>query len=142
MLRGVRSLVNGQHQTTPGDLADEVDLVLLLEACQRLLIQGVEDQDVACQYPLRIHDIEERLGQQRHRDAVTDIGTLFEQRPPSAQNARQRGVEREIGDPYRLGICRAGRHAECHPRQEEGQGAGEEAEVRRQNPAHSSFLRS
>ena len=115
-------LTDPEDQPLPGDPADEVYRIRLVEALERVLVVDVQDEHVALQHRLRIDVVEQRFGHETDGDAVPQMGLLDEHRLPRAQQAGQGGIAREVREADLLGAGRT----DCagHQQGDAGQDAG------------------
>ena len=99
-----QSLTDPEDQPLPGDPADEVHRMGLVEPLERVLIVDVQDEHVALQHLLRIDVVEQRFGHETDGDAVPQVRMLDEHRLPRAQQAGQGGIAREVREADLLGV--------------------------------------
>ena len=109
VLPRLQSLADAEHEPLAGDPFDQVDVVSGVEALERVRVVDVQNEHVAAQHLLGIDQVEQRFRHQTDRDALPQLGTLVEHRPPGAQDAGQRGVAGEIREPDLLRRGRTGR---------------------------------
>ena len=109
VLPRLQTLADAEHEPPTGDPFDQIDVVSGVEALERVRVVDVQNEHVAAQHLLGIDRVEQRFGYQSDRDALTQLGTLVEHRPPGAQDAGQRGVAGEIREPDLLRRGRTGR---------------------------------